>query len=114
MLWLACDWPLENPATTKGPHVDARIPALAHNLLDYSLSLEPGEKLLIEGETGCEELVRGDYLALAREGPPRSEESIVLVDQVPERGIECSHGTRSAHPSTGWPPEKAGTGREAP
>ena len=39
--------------------MDPRIEALAHNLLDYSLSLEPGEKLLIEGETGSEELVRG-------------------------------------------------------
>ena len=39
--------------------MDPRIPALARNLLDYSLSLKPGEKLLIEGETGSEELVRG-------------------------------------------------------
>lgn len=39
--------------------MDVRIPALARNLLDHSLSLQPREKLLIEGETGCEELVRG-------------------------------------------------------
>lgn len=39
--------------------MDARIPALARTLLDYSIGLEAGDKLLIEGETGCEELVRG-------------------------------------------------------
>lgn len=39
--------------------MDPRISALARNLLDYSLDLRPGEKLLLEGETGSEELVRG-------------------------------------------------------
>jgi aminopeptidase len=39
--------------------LDSRIEALARNLLDHSLSLQLGENLLIEGETGCEELVRG-------------------------------------------------------
>ncbi|MBU2601160.1 MAG: aminopeptidase [Actinobacteria bacterium] len=39
--------------------MDTRVTALARNLLDYSVSLQPGDKLLIEGETGCEELVRG-------------------------------------------------------
>ncbi len=39
--------------------MDPRIPALARSLLDHSLSLQSGEKLLIEGETGSEELVRG-------------------------------------------------------
>jgi len=39
--------------------MDTRIPALARNLLDYSLALKPREKLLIEEETGSEELVRG-------------------------------------------------------
>ncbi|MHB1344033.1 MAG: aminopeptidase [Thermoleophilia bacterium] len=39
--------------------MDPRIGLLACNLLDYSLCLQPGEKLLIEGETGCEELARG-------------------------------------------------------
>ena len=34
--------------------LDARIPALARNLLDHSLRIRPGEKLLIEGETGCD------------------------------------------------------------
>jgi aminopeptidase len=31
---------------------DPRVEALAANLLDYSLAIEPGEKLLIEGESG--------------------------------------------------------------
>ena len=51
-----------NPAcshTKETPSVDPRLSALARNLLDYSLSLQPGEKLLLEGEVGCEELVRG-------------------------------------------------------
>ncbi len=39
--------------------MDARVASLARQLLDHSLNLQPGEKLLIEGETGCEELVRG-------------------------------------------------------
>lgn len=39
--------------------METRISALARNLLDYSLSLQPEEKLLLEGATGCEELVRG-------------------------------------------------------
>lgn len=38
--------------------MDPRLEALARNLLDPSLDLQPGEKLLIEGETGCEDLVR--------------------------------------------------------
>lgn len=36
----------------------SRIEAPAHTILDYSLELKPGEKLLFEGETGCEPLVR--------------------------------------------------------
>jgi len=39
--------------------LDTRIATLVRNLLDYSVSLEPRDKLLIEGETGCEGLVRG-------------------------------------------------------
>jgi aminopeptidase len=38
---------------------DPRIEALARNLLGYSLDLKKGERLFIEGETGCEPLVRG-------------------------------------------------------
>lgn len=38
---------------------DARIEALARNVLDYALALRPGERLLIEGEAGCEPLVEG-------------------------------------------------------
>ncbi len=36
---------------------DSRIVALTHTILDYALDLRPGEKLLIEGEAGCEPLV---------------------------------------------------------
>jgi aminopeptidase len=36
---------------------DPRVEALAGNLLDYSLEIKPGEKLLIEGETGSLELM---------------------------------------------------------
>jgi len=39
--------------------VDARIAPLARQLLDHSLDLQPGERVLIEGQTGSEELVRG-------------------------------------------------------
>src|SRR5665648_968143 len=39
--------------------MDSRIPALARTLYDYSLELKPGDKVLIEGEAGCEEMVRG-------------------------------------------------------
>ncbi len=38
--------------------MDSRLIGLARNLLDYSLALQPGDKVLIEGETGCEELVQ--------------------------------------------------------
>jgi aminopeptidase len=38
---------------------DSRIETLARNLLGYSLKLQPGEKVLFEGEVGCEPLVRG-------------------------------------------------------
>ena len=38
--------------------MDPRLTTLAQTLLGYSLSLGPGAKLLIEGETGCEPLVR--------------------------------------------------------
>jgi aminopeptidase len=38
--------------------MDARLTTLAQTLLGYSLGLVAGEKLLIEGETGCEPLVR--------------------------------------------------------
>lgn len=36
---------------------DPRLDVLAGNLLDYSLELKAGEKVLIEGETGAEELM---------------------------------------------------------
>ncbi len=36
---------------------DPRLDVLAGNLLDYSLELKPREKVLIEGETGAEELM---------------------------------------------------------
>ncbi|MBC7293572.1 MAG: aminopeptidase, partial [Thermoleophilia bacterium] len=36
---------------------DPRLETLARNLLDYSLEIQPGEKLLIEGEPGSEDLV---------------------------------------------------------
>jgi aminopeptidase len=36
---------------------DPRLDLLAENLLEYSLELKPGEKVLIEGETGAEELM---------------------------------------------------------
>jgi aminopeptidase len=39
--------------------MDPRIEALARNILGYSLDLKAGDRLLIEGETGCEPLVRG-------------------------------------------------------
>lgn len=38
--------------------MDPRIETLARTLLTYSLDLRPGEKLFIEGETGCEPLVQ--------------------------------------------------------
>jgi aminopeptidase len=37
--------------------MDPRIRTLAHSLLTYSLDLAPGQKLLIEGDAGCEPLV---------------------------------------------------------
>jgi aminopeptidase len=36
---------------------DPRLDLLAENLLEYSLELKPGEKVLIEGEPGAEELM---------------------------------------------------------
>ena len=36
---------------------DPRLDVLAHNLLDHSLKLEPGEKVLIEGEAGSVDLM---------------------------------------------------------
>jgi aminopeptidase len=39
--------------------MDPRIETLARNLLSYSLDLKAGERLFIQGETGCEPLVRG-------------------------------------------------------
>lgn len=36
---------------------DPRVQTLADNLLDYSLELKPGEKVLIEGETGSRDLM---------------------------------------------------------
>jgi aminopeptidase len=38
--------------------MDPRLTTLAQTLLGYSLGLEPGARLFIEGETGCEPLVR--------------------------------------------------------
>jgi len=39
--------------------VDPRIRELARTLYDYSLELKSGDRVLIEGEAGCEEMVRG-------------------------------------------------------
>ena len=37
--------------------MDPRVETLAHNILDYSLDLKPGERLLIDGEVGSEDLL---------------------------------------------------------
>ena len=70
--------------------MDARIPALARNLLDYSLSLQPGEKLLIEGETGCEELVRG----LIAEAYARGAQPFFDLTDPTLRRAQLLHATR--------------------
>ena len=50
--------------------MDPRIEMLAHNLLDYSLGLKPGDRVLVEGEVGSEKLM------------------LALVDAAYERGAE--------------------------
>ncbi len=57
--------------------MDPRIADLAGTLYDYSLRLKPGDRVLIEGEAGCEDLVRG----LIREAYARGVEPYFdLVD----------------------------------
>ncbi len=47
---------------------DPRLDVLAANLLDYSLAVKAGEKVLIEGETGAEELMIALVEAAYRRG----------------------------------------------
>jgi aminopeptidase len=62
--------------------MDARISALARNLFDHSLALKRGDRVLIEGEAGCEPLVRG----LIKEAYERGAEPFFeVVDPVLRR-----------------------------
>jgi aminopeptidase len=73
-----------------GSRVDRRIEALARNLLDYSLALQAGDNLLVEGESGSEELIR----ALIEQAFLRGAHPFFDVADTALRRVQLLHGTR--------------------
>jgi aminopeptidase len=79
--------------------VDPRVKIMAANLLDYSLEIKPGEKLLIEAVTGSEPLV----LALLESSYEREALPFVnLHDQRIQRGWLLGALTEQMRVRAGW------------
>ena len=79
--------------------MDARLSALARTLFDYALCLQPGDRVLIEGETGCEPLVRG----LIKEAYARGAEPFFeVVDPTLRRAQLMGAGREQLDAEASW------------
>ena len=79
--------------------MDPRIEILAHNLLDYSLNLQPGQRLLVEGEVGSSDLL----LALMSEAYKRGAQPFLeLHDSRLNRGWLLGADSKMLETRTAW------------
>ncbi len=79
--------------------MDPRIEILAHNLLDYSLNLQSGQRLLLEGEVGSSDLL----LALMSEAYKRGAQPFLeLHDSRLHRGWLLGADRKMLETRTAW------------